>query len=76
LFNEIFKKVAEQIDKKLKGFYNAGVLTVTEIQTCLNYRCDLTDLYSDMLFSDVELEVEGKVLKAHKAILWGNLIWI
>jgi hypothetical protein len=33
---------------------------------------DYAALFSDMPLSDVELEIEGKVLKAHKAILWGN----
>jgi speckle-type POZ protein len=31
--------------------------------------CDFGYLYKDMVLSDVELEVGGKVLKAHKVIL-------
>jgi hypothetical protein len=34
---------------------------------------DYSALYSSMPLSDVELEVEGKVLKAHKNILWGMI---
>jgi hypothetical protein len=33
---------------------------------------DFETLYSNMAFSDVELEVEGKTLKAHKLILSSN----
>ncbi len=34
---------------------------------------DYAALFSSMPLSDVELEVEGNVLKAHKAILWGMI---
>jgi hypothetical protein len=33
---------------------------------------DFETLYSSMDFSDVDLEVEGKTLRAHKAILSSN----
>jgi hypothetical protein len=35
---------------------------------------DLTALFLNMPLSDVELEIEGKSLKAHKNILWSNFI--
>jgi hypothetical protein len=35
---------------------------------------DLTALFLDMSFSDVVLEVEGKILNAHKNILWSKII--
>jgi hypothetical protein len=91
LFNEIFKKCAEQIHKKLKDHY--GITEIaddeslteslkndfqTSRETTFVSESDLSQnlgsVFSNMPFTDVELEVEGKVLKAHKIILWGNII--
>jgi hypothetical protein len=35
---------------------------------------DMAALFLDMPFSDVKFEVQGKVLKAHKNILWSKLV--
>ncbi len=64
---------AEAIEEKLMKFYKKNVtVEVDELMPSYKLSRDLAVLYSDMSLSDVELEVEGKVLKAHKAILWSN----
>jgi hypothetical protein len=77
LFNEIFKKCVELIDEKLKAHYINRENSANKNNQKLDMPdCDLSrdlaGLFSDMPLSDVELEVEGKILKAHKAILLGN----
>jgi hypothetical protein len=37
---------------------------------------DFATVFSEMPLSDIELEVDGKVLEAHKVILWGRYIFI
>jgi hypothetical protein len=80
LFNEIFEKCVYQIDEKLKDHYEVHETTVEEdddqsgLQPDLQTTRNLAHVFSDMPLSDVELEVEGKILKAHKIILWSKFI--
>ncbi len=72
LFNEVFKSFAYTFDGKLgkhyeKIDYYIKVKTWREPKSELSR--DFGYLYKDMVLSDVELEVGGKVLKAHKVIL-------
>jgi hypothetical protein len=65
---------AEVMEEELMKFYKKKVtVDVDEIMPTYKLSRDLAALYSDMSLSDVELEVEGKILKAHKNILWSNL---
>ncbi len=77
MFNEIFKKFADQIDEKLKDHYKEEDKATESKENLQNLgECDLTRdmsaIFSEMPLSDIELEVEGKILEAHKIILWGN----
>jgi hypothetical protein len=88
LFNEIFKKCAEHINLKLMVHYkvqkvaaadktktskdNLQTLSVKSHDSELSR--DFAATFSNMPLSDVELEVEGKILKAHKIILWSNCV--
>jgi hypothetical protein len=74
-FNEILKSCADKIADNLKGHYkskeSAGAGD-SEKEPKNSLSRDFEALYSSMAFSDVELEVEGKTLRAHKAILSSN----
>ncbi len=73
-FNEILKSCAPKIAEKFVKLDNSkGSATAGDSEapngTLSN---DFETLYSNMAFSDVELEVEGRTLRAHKVILSSN----
>ncbi len=73
LFNEIFKSCVKKFHVVLESYYDliesksAGDSGMMAPKSTLLK--DFETLYSSMAFSDVELEVEGKTLKAHRLIL-------
>jgi hypothetical protein len=80
-FNDLFKLCVADIAEQMINHYKAlasiviiidGDSEMTQTQNGTLSR-DYEDLYSNMAFSDVELEVEGKTLKAHRLILSSNL---
>jgi hypothetical protein len=74
-FNEILKSCAPKIAEKFVKLDNSkGSAATGDSEMTLNGTLsnDFETLYSNMDFSDVELEVEGKTLKAHKVILSSN----
>jgi hypothetical protein len=69
LFNEIFKNCAGKIDDELETHFKTIEYTNDcdfEMMPKNTLSRDYEELYSSMAFSDVELEVEGKTLRAHK----------
>jgi hypothetical protein len=79
LFNEIFKKCVEQIDEELKVHYEVREISASknnqkmDLHDCVLSK-DYAGLFLEMPLNDVELEVRGKILRAHKAILWGKFV--
>jgi hypothetical protein len=71
LFNEIFKKCAKLFEKEafLDSIREVPLVDDTPILSQSDVGRDFAALFQDMPFSDVELEVDGKILKAHKCIL-------
>ncbi len=71
-FNDLFKSCAQKIANKLITHYKAKESVIdldSEMKQNGTMSRDYEDLYSNMAFSDVDLEVEGKTLRAHKVIL-------
>jgi hypothetical protein len=73
-FNEVFKRCARNFTKNLIEHYKEEESAVGDSEKVAKSTLsrDYEALYSSMDFSDVELEVEGKTLRAHKAILSSN----
>jgi hypothetical protein len=74
-FNEIFKSCVRKIAIKLEDHFKMNESKSagdSEKDPKISLLKDFETLYSNMAFSDVELEVEGKTLKAHKLILSSN----
>ncbi len=71
MFNEIFSSYIYIFAGKLKTYYDAIQAPSAHKEVTVNSRLstDLGYLFGDMILSDVELEVGGKVLKAHKVLL-------
>ncbi len=71
LFNEIFEHCIAKYGQNLKLFYEQfqeGLSTQldTSDSDCLR---DYEEMFNRQIFTDVDLEVDGKILKAHKLIL-------
>ncbi len=71
LFNEVFKNFVIINDYILFEKYDTDDDVPMELETLSHSKLsqDFGYLYKDMVLSDVELEVEGQILKAHKLIL-------
>jgi hypothetical protein len=76
LFNQIFKKCAKHVDKRL--VYVTSDISHTERRsiTGSDFSRDYAAVFSDMPLSDIQIEMEGKVLEAHKIVLWGKYVLI
>jgi hypothetical protein len=71
-FNEILKSSVKKHANKLVTYYKMQTSATAgdfekDPKNALSR--DFEALYSNMAFSDVDLEVEGKTLRAHKLIL-------
>jgi hypothetical protein len=71
LFDDVFKSFVNLNDNNLAKYYDTIQVDPANINTLVGSKSphDYGYLYKDMVFSDVELEVGGQVLKAHKVIL-------
>ncbi len=73
LFNELFKHCVKSVASKLKIAYcNSGANLPNNTNSSCSLSRDFEYLHNSMHFSDLELEVEGKIMKAHKSILMSN----
>jgi hypothetical protein len=80
LLNQIFKNCIHSNKTKLKDYFkiiyeNNPRFKPDNNFTDIKLSQDFGRLYSEQLFTDLEIEVEGKILKVHKNILMG-MIWI
>ncbi len=67
----MFESFAKENNKILTKKYDTVQVNCPKVATSLEGKLarDFGYLYKDMVLSDVELEVDGRVLKAHKAVL-------
>jgi hypothetical protein len=74
-FNEIFKGCVRKIAGKLSDCKTEGSASAEDCQNMSKNALsrDYEALFSGMICSDVELEVEGKTLKAHKLVLMSKI---
>jgi hypothetical protein len=70
-FNEIFKHCIAKNGHKLKSFYGKPQYRQSTQVNSSDSDClrDFEEMLNRQLFADVDLEVDGKILKAHKAVL-------
>jgi hypothetical protein len=70
LFNDVFTYFVFSVKGNLPDYLMDNRVPVREKTAAeIYFLRDFDNLYKDMVFSDVELEVDGQVLKAHKLIL-------
>jgi flagellar motor component MotA len=73
LFHKIFSYISKKLEDNLANFYKEIAMESVEMSTSKLYE-DYEHLFTEKLFADVELIVDGKQIKAHKAILSSELI--
>ncbi len=74
VFNEIFKHCVTKFGQKLNSleacrFHTQSQLSIQLASPDSDFSRDYEETFESQLFTDIDLEVDGKILKAHKIVL-------